>query len=144
MGLATVYDAIIAVIYDEDTLEGAYFGDQLAFSAYPVACVGVPGLLGEVMPVIAQHSVRNETYTAEIIIYVKFADTAANALSIITLTEAMRDALRADMKPPNQPLSGECYTGELGDSKFVYGEKEGGVRLRISVTKVEYTKRIVV
>lgn len=144
MGLATVYDAIIAIIEVDTTLEGVYFGDQLAFSAYPVACVGVPGLLGEVIPVIAQHAARDETYTAEIIIYVQFADTAANALSIITITETMRDALRADMKPPLQPLSGYCYLAELGDSKFVYGEKEGGVKLRISVTKVEYTKRIVV
>jgi len=144
MGLADVYDYLIAIIDNDTDLEGVYFGDQLAFSDYPVACVGVPGLLGEVIPVIAQLTAKDTKYTAEIIIYVKFADTAANALSIITLTETMRAALWADMKPPLEPFGGYCYLGEVGDSKFLYGEKEGGVKLRISVTRVEYTKRIVV
>jgi len=136
MGLADITDKVIDIVNDDTTLVGVYFGDQMGYSAYPVACVGSPSLLDENFPVIAQQTVRDEKYTVEIVIYVKFADTEANAKSIITLTDTMRTALRADLN-----LSGYVYLGEIGDTKFVHGRK-GDILLRISITTVEYIKRI--
>jgi len=121
--------------------KGIYDNDQLAFSAYPVICVGVPAVLNENIPVIAGGSVRDEDYVIEIIAYVKFADSAANTRQIITLTDSIRSALRADIKPPGDPCSGYCYQGELGDSRFFYGAK-GSTALRCSRTLVKYIKRI--
>jgi len=138
MGLADVLDKVIAIVDDDDTLKGVYFGDQTAYSAYPVACVGTgePFMLDENFPVIAQQTVRDEKYTVGILIMQKFEDTEANAKGIITLTETMRDALRADLT-----LGGHCYQGELSNSKFVWGYK-GETLLRISLTIMNYTKRI--
>jgi len=132
-----------AIMTDYTTCKGIYEGDQMSYSAYPVICVGVPSLLDETFPVISQHSVRDEEYTVEIVAYVKYEDTVANAREIITLTDSIRSAIRADMKPPLEPLDGDCYQGEIGTSKFVFGAK-GDVILRISVTIVKYIQRIVV
>lgn len=143
MPLVDIYDKVIAIVELDATLKGTYFGDQIAYSDYPVACVGDPSLLDEDYPVIAQMSARDEKYTIEIVIFVKFEDTHANARLIHTLTETMRAALRADITPPNRPLGGYCYSGELGDSRVIHGSK-GDVLLRISITKIEYIKRIII
>ncbi len=141
MSLSDVIDKVIDIVKADTNLKGVYFGDQLSYSDYPIACVGAPSLLDENFPVIAQQSIRDEKYTVEVVIYQKFEDTEINAKSIITLTDTMRAAIRADMKPPNQPLSGYCYQGEIGNTKFVFGAK-GDILLRISITTVEYKKRI--
>ena len=150
MSLETTIDKVILVLRaaitpagDFTNCKGIYDNDQMAFSAYPVICVGVPSLLDETFPVIAQHSIRDEEYAIEIVTYVKFADSIANTRSIITLTDSIRAALRADMKPPLEPLGGDAYQGELGTSKFVFGAK-GDIVLRVSVTIVRYIQRIVV
>lgn len=152
MSLSNIIDKVIVVIKEKiigaegsevyTDCKGVYYGDQLSFKEYPIICVGVPSLLDEDFPVIAGQAIRDEKYTIEILIYVKFEDTEANAKEIITLTDAMRAALRDDMKPPLQPLSGYCYQSEIGSSRFVFGAK-GDIVLRISITIVEYIKRIV-
>lgn len=136
MSLATIIDKVIDIVNNDINLKGVYFGDQLGYSEYPVACVGAPSILDEDFPVIAQQTIRDEKYTVEIAIYQKYEDTEANAKSIITLTDTMRAALRADLQ-----LGGYVYIGEIGNTKFVFGAK-GDILLRISVTTVEYTKRI--
>ena len=123
--------------------KGVYEGDQMGYSAYPVICVGVPSLLDETFPVIAAHTLLDEEYAIEIVAYVQYADTAVNAREIITLTDKIRSALRADMKPPLEPLGGDCYLGQVGTSKFTFGAK-GDILLRVSVTIVNYTERSVV
>ena len=133
----------VAIMADYSVCKGIYENDQMAFSAYPVIIVGVPSLLDEDFPVIAQHSARDEEYTIEIVAYVKFEDTLASTREINTLTESIRSALRADMKPPLEPLGGDCYQGDIGYSKFVFGAK-GDIILRVSVTIVKYIQRIVV
>ena len=136
MGLSNIIDKIIVLVKADTNLKGVYFGDQMGYSAYPVACVGAPSLLDENFPVIAQQSVRDEKYTVEIVIYEKFEDTIANCKSIIILTDTMRTALRNDLF-----LGGYVYQGEIGTTKFVFGAK-GDLLLRISVTTANYTKRI--
>jgi len=136
MSLSNIIDKVIIIVKNDANLKGVYFGDQMGYSDYPVACVGAPSLLDEDFPVIAGQSIRDEKYTVEIVIYVKFEDTEANAKSIITLTDTMRDNLRTDLT-----LGGYVYMGEIGNTKFVFGAK-GDILLRISVTTVEYTKRI--
>jgi len=153
MSLGSTIDKVITVIKlaiigapgsENYTLcKGVYDNDQISFSAYPVICIGVPSLLDETFPVIAQHSARDEEYTIEVVAYVKYADTAANTRQIITLTDSIRAAIRADMKPPLEPLGGDAYQGDLGTSKFVFGAK-GDKLLRVSVTLVKYIQRIVV
>jgi len=136
MSLTNIISKVIDLVKVDVNLKGVYFGDQMGYSDYPVACVGAPSLLDEDFPVIAGQSIRDEKYTVEIVIYVKFEDTEANAKSIITLTDTMRNNLRADLS-----LGGYVYMGEIGNTKFVFGAK-GDILLRISVTTVEYTKRI--
>ena len=154
MSLATTIDKVILVIRSAIIgiapapvsyvlCKGVYDNDQQAFGAYPVICVGVPSDVDETFPVIAQHSVRDEQYTIKIVAYVKFADTAANTRQIITLTESIRAAIRADMKPPLEPLDGDAYQGDLATSNFGFTEK-GDIPLRGSVTMVRYIQRIVV
>ena len=151
MSLGSVIDKVIAVIKaaiigtpaDYTLCKGVYDSDQIAFSAYPVICVGVPSLLDEDFPVIAQHAARDEEYTIEVVAYVQWEDTAANTRQIITLTDSVRSAIRADMKPPLIPLDGYCYQASIGESKFFLGSK-GKIGLRISVTTLKYIKRIVV
>jgi len=152
MGLSNVIDKIIVIIReaiigtagseDYTNCKGVYYGDQMSYREYPVICVGAPSLLDEKFPVIAQQAIHDEKYTVEIVAYVKVDDTEANAKQIITLTDSIRAALRADMKPPSSPLGGYCYQSEIGSSRFVFGAK-GDIVLRISVTIIEYIKRIV-
>jgi len=143
LALADVIDKVIDIVNNDVTLKGVYFGDQMSYSAYPVACVGVGEdfLLNENFPVIAQYAVHDEQYTIGIVIMVEFADTLANAKLIMSLTETMRNALRADMKPPLEPLGGYCYLSEMGKTKFLLGSK-GEKPIRFSVTLVNYIKRM--
>lgn len=141
MGLVDIIEKVINIVNNDTTLVGVYFGDQMGYSNYPVACVGAPSLLDENFPVIAGQAIHDEKYTVEIVIYQKFEDTEANAKSIITLTDTMRAALRADMKPPLQPLGGYVYQADIGNTRFVWGSK-GEILFRISVTTVNYIKRI--
>ena len=150
MSLQSTITKVIAVLRaaitpagDYTLCKGIYEGDQISYSAYPVICVGVPSLLDETFPVIAQLSARDEEYAIEIVTYVKFEDTLASTREINTLTDSIRAALRADMKPPLEPLGGDAYQGEIGTSKFVFGAK-GDILLRVSVTIVRYIQRIVV
>lgn len=136
MSLSLIIDKVIDIVKTDVSLKGTYFGDQLSYSDYPVACVGAPSLLDEDFPVIAQQSIRDEKYTVEVAIYQKFEDTEANAKSIITLTDTMRANIRANLQ-----LDGYVYMGEIGNTKFVFGAK-GDILLRISITNIEYIKRI--
>ena len=144
MGLADIISKVITLIKNAiigtpasyTILKGVYYGDQMGFKEYPVCCVGVPSLLGENFPVISGQTIRDEKYTVEIIVYVKFADTEANAKEIITTTDSVRTALRADLS-----LTGYVYLGEIGDTRFSFGSK-GDILFRLSITSVSYTKRI--
>lgn len=137
MGLTNIIEKVIDIVKVDVNLCGTYFGDQMGYSAYPVACVGAPSLLDENFPVIAGQTIRDEKYTVEIVIYAKYEDTEANAKSIITLTDTMRTNIRSDLQ-----LGGYVYLSEIGTTKFLFGAK-GDILLRISVTTVEYIKRIV-
>jgi hypothetical protein len=131
-----IKNAIIGTPPSYTVLKGVYYGDQMGFKEYPVCCVGVPSGLGEKFPVIAAQTVRDEKYTLEIVIYVKLADTEANAKEIITTTDAVRTALRADLS-----LTGYVYLGEIGETKFTWGAK-GDILFRVSITNISYIKRI--
>jgi len=139
--IALLKAAIIGTPAVYTNCKGVYEGDQMSYSEYPVICVGVPSLLDEDFPVIARQTVRDESYTIEIVAYVKFADTELNTRQIITLTESIRTALRDDIKSASGPLDGDSYQGEMGYSKFVFGAK-GDKVLRVSVTLVKYIQRI--
>ena len=148
MSLQNTINKVIAVLKaaitpagDFTNCKGIYENDQMGFSAYPVIIVGVPSLLDEDFPVIARLTVRDEKYSIEIVAYVKFEDTLASTREINTLTDSIRDALRDDIKTAAGPLDGDCYQGEIGSSKFVFGAK-GDILLRVSVTIVEYIQRI--
>jgi hypothetical protein len=149
MSLQNTINKVIAVLkaaimVDYSVCKGIYENDQMAFSEYPVIIVGVPSLLDEIFPVIAQHTARDEKYAIEIVTYVKFEDTLVSTQQIISLTESIRSALRADMKPPLEPLGGGgVYQGDIDTSKFTFGAK-GDILLRVSVTIVRYIQRIVV
>ena len=135
MALADIIDKVIDIVKVDTNLKGTYWGDQMGYSAYPVACVA-SSLLEEEFPVIARQLVRDEKYTVEIIIYVKLEDTLANCKSIITLTDTMRAALRGDLT-----LGDYVYQSKMGASKFLFWAS-GNILLRFSVTTVEYIKRI--
>ncbi len=139
--IAVLKAAIIGTPADYTNCKGIYENDQSSYSAYPVICVGVPSLLDEDFPVIARQTVRDEAYTIEIVVFVKFEDTVANTRQLVTLTESVRTALRDDIKSASGPLDGDSYQGELGYSKFVFGSK-GGIRFRVSVSLVKYIQRI--
>ena len=134
--------AAITPVGDYSDCKGIYEGDQAAFSAYPVICVGVPSLLDENFPVIARQSVRDESHAIEIVAYVEYADTVANTRQIVTLTDSIRTALRNDIKVAAGPLGGGTYyQGAVETSNFVFGAK-GDKLLRVSVTIVKYIERI--
>ena len=133
--------AAITPAADFTLCKGIYEGDQMSYSAYPVICVGVPSILDENFPVIARQSVRDESYTVEIVAYVKYADTAVNARQIVTLTDSIRTAIRNDIKVAAGPLGGDSYQGAIETSNFVFGAK-GDILLRVSVTIVKYIQRI--
>jgi len=148
MSLQNTINKVIAVLRaaitpagDYSLCKGIYENDQSSYSAYPVICVGVPSLLDENFPVIARLTVRDEEYTVEVVAYVKYADTLASTRQINTLTDSIRTALRNDIKTAAGPLGGDCYQGEIGFSKFVFGAK-GDILLRVSVTIVKYIQRI--
>jgi len=148
MSLQNTINKVIAVLRaaitpagDYSLCKGIYENDQSSYSAYPVICVGVPSLLDENFPVIARLTVRDEEYTVEVVAYVKYADTLASTRQINTLTDSIRTALRNDIKTAAGPLGGDCYQGEIGSSKFVFGAK-GDILLRVSVTIVKYIQRI--
>lgn len=135
MGLVSAEDKVIDIVKADTSFKGVYYGDQMGYSDYPVACIGAPSLLDEKEPVIST-VVRDDIYKIEIVIYVDHEDTEANAKSIKILTDTMRSNLRADLT-----LGGYCYLGEMLDSKFLFGSK-GDRWLRMSITTVKYTKRI--
>ena len=139
--IIVVLRAAITPAADYTLCKGIYENDQMGFSDYPVIIVGVPSLLDENFPVISRLTVRDEQYAIEIVAYVKYADTLASTRQINTLTESIRTALRDDIKTAAGPLDGDCYQGELGSSKFVFGAK-GDIILRVSVTIVNYIQRI--
>ena len=139
--IAVLKAAIIGTPADYTNCKGIYENDQSSYSAYPVICVGVPSLLDENFPVIARLTIRDEEYTVEVVAYVKYADTLTSTRQINTLTDSIRDALRDDIKLAVGPLDGDCYQGEIGSSKFIFGAK-GDILLRVSVTIVKYIQRI--
>lgn len=114
---------------------GVYFGDQEAYSAYPVICVGAPPLLNENFPVIAGETIRDEIYNIPILLYVEYADTLANNKLLYNYTGAIRTALRTNN------LSSYVYLIEIQQSRYAFAQK-GDVTLRISETTIRYTKRI--
>lgn len=118
-----------------DGIVGVYFGDQEAYSAYPVICVGAPPLLNENFPVMAGQTVRDEVYNIPILLFVEYADTLANKKLLYNLTGAIRAALRADT------LSDYVWSVEIQITKYAFAQK-GNVSMRLSETTVQYKKRI--
>ena len=70
--ITALIDKIIAALKTAaiEGIAGVYFGDQEAYSAYPVICVGAPPLLNENFPVMAGETVRDEIYNIPILLYV--------------------------------------------------------------------------
>jgi len=114
---------------------GVYFGDQEAFSAYPVICVGAPPLLNEEYPVMAGQTVRDEIYNIPILLYVEYADTIANKKLLYNATSAIKTALRTER------FSDYVYLINILQTRYAFAQK-GDVSLRISETTIKYTKRI--
>jgi len=142
MALATSYitELIEKIITALNTaaiegIVGVYFGDQEAFSAYPVICVGSPPLLNEEFPVMAGQVVRDEIYNIPILLYVEYADTIANKKLLYNLTGAIKTALRKEY------FSDYVYIINILQTRYVFAQK-GDVSLRISETTIKYTKRI--
>jgi len=135
--ITTLIDNIIAALRTAaiDGIVGIYFGDQEAYSAYPVICVGAPPLLNENFPVMAGQSVRDEVYNIPILLYVEYADTLANNKLLYNLTGAIMTALRTNY------LSNYVYMIEILQTRYVYAQK-GDRTLRVSETTIRYTKRI--
>jgi len=135
--ITTLIDNIIAALRTAaiDGIVGIYFGDQEAYSAYPVICVGAPPLLNENFPVMAGQTVRDEIYNIPILLYVEYADTLANNKLLYNLTGAIMTALRTNY------LSGYVYLIEILQTRYVYAQK-GDRTLRVSETTIRYTKRI--
>ena len=135
--ITTLIDNIISALNtaDIDGILGVYFGDQEAYSAYPVICVGAPPLLNENFPVMAGQSVRDEIYNIPILLYVEYADTLVNNKLLYNLTGAIMTALRTNY------LSNYVYMVEILQTRYVYAQK-GDVTLRVSETTIKYTKRI--
>jgi len=135
--ITTLIDNIIAALRTAaiDGIVGIYFGDQEAYSAYPVICVGAPPLLNENFPVMAGQTVRDEIYNIPILLYVEYADTLANNKLLYNLTGAIMTALRTNY------LSGYVYYVEILQTRYVFAQK-GDVTLRVSETTIRYTKRI--
>jgi len=135
--ITTLIDNIIAALRTAaiDGIVGIYFGDQEAYSAYPVICVGSPPLLNENFPVMAGQTVRDEIYNIPILLYVEYADTLVNNKLLYNLTGAIMTALRTNY------LSGYVYYVEILQTRYVFAQK-GDVTLRVSETTIRYTKRI--
>jgi len=135
--ITALIDKIIAALKTAaiEGIAGVYFGDQEAYSAYPVICVGAPPLLNENFPVMAGQTVRDEIYNIPILLYVEYADTLANNKLLYNLTGAIMTALRTNY------LSNYVYMIEILQTRYVYAQK-GDVTLRVSETTIRYTKRI--
>ena len=144
MALATakiteLIDKIIEALNTADIegIVGVYFGDQEAFSAYPVICVGSPPLLNEEFPVMAKGGTYDEIYSIPIITYVKYADTLANNKQIYDIDGAIKSALRANY------FSDYVYFIDIIQTRYVYAKKPaGGDNVRVAETTIRYTKRI--
>ena len=114
---------------------GVYWGDQEAFSAYPVICVGSPPLLNEEFPVMAKGGTYDEIYNIPILTYVKYADTLANNKQIYDIDGEIKTSLR------NNYFSYYVYIIDIIQSRYVLAKKVG-VNLRVIETTIKYVKRI--
>jgi len=135
--VTNLIDKIIEALNTADIegIVGVYFGDQEAFSAYPVICVGAPPLLNEEFPVMAGQVVRDEIYNIPILLYVEYADTLANKKLLYNLTGAIKTALRKEY------FSDYVYIINILQTRYAFAQK-GDVSLRISETTIKYRKRI--
>jgi len=137
--IVALIDKIIAALRTAaiDGIVGIYFGDQEAYSAYPVICVGSPPLLNEEFPVMAKGGTHDEIYSIPIITYVKYADTLANNKQIYDIDGEIKTALR------NNYFSDYVYFIDIIQTRYVFAEKPaGGTNLRVAETTIRYTKRI--
>ena len=137
--IVALIDKIIAALRTAaiEGIVGIYFGDQEAFSAYPVICVGSPPLLNEEFPVMAKGGTHDEIYSIPIITYVKYADTLANNKQIYDIDGEINTALR------NNYFSDYVYFIDIIQTRYVFAEKPaGGTNLRVAETTIRYTKRI--
>ena len=135
--ITTLIDNIISALNTAaiEGIVGVYFGDQEAYSAYPVICVGAPPLLNENFPVMAKGGTHDEIYSIPILTYVEYADTLANNKLLYNLTGAIMTALRTNY------LSNYVYMIEILQTRYVFAQK-GDATLRVSETTIRYTKRI--
>jgi len=137
--ITALIDKIIAALKTAaiEGIAGVYFGDQEAYSAYPVICVGAPPLLNENFPVMAGETVRDEIYNIPILLYVKYTDTLANRKQLYNLTGAIKTVLRSNY------LSNYVYLVEILQTRYVFATKIlGAINLRASETTIQYRKRI--
>jgi len=137
--IVALIDKIIAALRTAaiEGIVGIYFGDQEAFSAYPVICVGSPPLLNEEFPVMAKGGTHDEIYSIPIITYVKYADSLANNKQIYDIDGEIKTALR------NNYFSDYVYFIDIIQTRYVFAEKPaGGTNLRVAETTIRYTKRI--
>ena len=137
--IVALIDKIIAALRTAAItgIVGVYFGDQEAFSEYPVICVGSPPLLNEEFPVMAKGGTHDEIYSIPIITYVKYADTLANNKQIYDIDGEIKTALR------NNYFSDYVYFIDIIQTRYVFAEKPaGGTNLRVAETTIRYTKRI--
>ena len=135
--ITTLIDKVIEALNTADIegVVGIYWGDQEAFSAYPVICVGSPPLLNEEFPVMAKGGIRDEIYNIPILTYVKYADTLANNKQVYDIDGEIKTALR------NNYFSDYVYLIDTIQSRYVLAKKVG-VNLRVIETTIKYTKRI--
>lgn len=135
--ITTLIDKIITALNTAEIegVVGVYFGDQEAYSAYPVICVGAPPLLNETFPVMAKGGTHDEVYSIPIVTYVSYADTLANNKQIYNIDGAIKTALRTDY------LDDYVYIIDIIQTRYAFAVK-GNVNLRIAETTIQYTKRI--
>jgi len=135
--ITTLIDNIITALRTAaiEGIVGVYFGDQEAYSAYPVICVGAPPLLNENFPIMAGGATRDEIYNIPILLYVEYADTLANNKLLYNLTGAIQTALRSNY------LSDYVWQVEILQTRYVFAQK-GDFTLRVSETTIQYKKRI--
>jgi len=142
MALATSYiteliEKIITALNTADIegIVGVYFGDQEAFSAYPVICVGSPPLLNEEFPVMAKGGTYDEIYSIPILTFVKYADTLANNKQIYDIDGAIKTALRTNY------FNDYVYIIDIVQTRYVLADR-GKEHFRVAETTVKYVKRI--
>ena len=141
--ITTLIDNIISALNtaDIDGILGVYFGDQEAYSDYPVICVGAPPLLNENFPVMAGQVNYDEIYNIPILLYVEYADTLVNKKLLYNATEAIKTALRKEYFWDAVLGKNFVYIIEILQTRYVFAQK-GDVTLRISETTIQYKKRI--